>query len=276
MKLFTLLLVFFFGLSVTAEAAWMPSSKSNKSVAWAVGDSVPGRISNLVQSSSRYFFYLGDVYETGTYLEFQTNYPFGSLAHKTAPTIGNHEWGNRFLGYYPFWTKKRGSSPNPYYSFWVSGWQVIVLNSEDDLGYGSNQYSWLYDRISKNRRQGSCRVIISHRPRWSAGSHGDNDSLKDAVSLLSGRARVWLSGHDHNMQYIYKNGINQFVSGAGGKGHYPIDPAYPGLKFSNTEDDGALRLVFRKLTNKKRSLTWQFYSTKPDKLKSGQISCQRL
>ena len=59
------------------------------------------------------FLYLGDVYETGTLKEFRRWYHprFGRLAHITAPTIGNHEWDNRFQGYYRYWYRRKGEQP---------------------------------------------------------------------------------------------------------------------------------------------------------------------
>lgn len=268
--LLTLLLLF---IPTSAPAEWMPSSREQKSAVWALGDGGTGTDSRpsrdlLLSRPSRAFFYLGDVYETGTAEDFQINYGFRSLAQKTAPTIGNHEWENRFLGYYPFWEEQRGSPPPAYYSFRISGWQILVLSSESRSGesLSSRQIAWLRKKSSRK----DCRVIISHRPRWSAGTHGGASYLEQARKIA--RAKVWLSGHDHNMQHIYRRGTHQFVSGAAGRGHYSVSRDYPGLRFANTTKDGALRIYFYK-KGERRLFFWRFLSVSGDTLRRGKISC---
>lgn len=275
--LFLLLPVLLF--SSSADAAWMPSVSARSTTVWAVGDSGVGIDSvptaNLL--ATRPFdrlFYLGDVYENGTAEDFASNYGFAAFSGKTAPTIGNHEWANRNEGYYPFWAALRGSAPPSYYSFWLSGWQILVLNSEDAHAKGSPEYRWLKRSLRQKPGQRNCRVVVTHRPRWSAGSHGSQGDMEPVRSLLHGRALLWLSGHDHNMQHIYRSGVHQFVSGAAGRGHYPLSPGFSGLRFYNQTDDGALRLVFRK-SGKKRYVRWSFVSVANTTLASGHLGCKK-
>jgi hypothetical protein len=56
--------------------------------------------------------YLGDVYESGTAAEFESNYRplYGRFDSIAAPTIGNHEWPNVATGYVPYWTAARAGS----------------------------------------------------------------------------------------------------------------------------------------------------------------------
>ena len=101
------------------------SPQSERAVVWAVGDAatplpaarrVAGAIRNARPDR---FLYLGDVYEYGTATEFRRSYDplYGTLAGITEPTPGNHEWGNRFSGYYPYWRAKKGRMQPP----WSSG-----------------------------------------------------------------------------------------------------------------------------------------------------------
>ncbi len=63
-------------------------------------------------------------------------------------------------------------------------------------------------------------IVYGHHPLYSSGTHGDNQILIDRLQplLAVNRADLYLAGHDHNIE-IRKtlDGINQVVSGAGGK-----------------------------------------------------------
>ena len=53
--------------------------------------------------------------------------------------------------------------------------------------------------------------------------------MKQITTLAKGNEKViFVSGHEHNLQYIENNGINQIVSGAGSKG-YPVSLGSDGL-----------------------------------------------
>src|SRR3954454_13566548 len=94
-----------------AQTGPRPAQTSpTRAVVWATGDAATAgrgadRIAALVRRAKPdRFLYLGDVYETGTPREFRRWYHprFGPLARITEPTIGNHEWDNRFRGYYRY------------------------------------------------------------------------------------------------------------------------------------------------------------------------------
>ncbi len=71
-------------------------------IVYAVGDAADGGgdatalASYIEKQDLDRFFYLGDVYETGTAEEFERNYDplYGDLADRTDPVIGNHEYPN--------------------------------------------------------------------------------------------------------------------------------------------------------------------------------------
>ena len=78
----------------------------------------------------------GDVYETGTAEEFRRWYHprFGRLARITDPTIGNHEWANRFQGYYRYWYGRKGRRLPPWFKTQIAGWEILSLNSQAPHG----------------------------------------------------------------------------------------------------------------------------------------------
>jgi Calcineurin-like phosphoesterase len=221
---------------------------SRRAVVWAVGDGADGGGSGravaarIAAGRPTHFLYLGDVYEDGTAEEFARHYRpvYGHLDAVTAPTPGNHEWSNAREGYNAYWDRVRGRPMPSYYSFHAGGWELLSLNSEVPHDEGSRQLRWLRDELAE---RGTCRLAFLHRPRFSAGRHGDQAHVAPLWRALRGRAAVVVAGHDHNMQRLRPiDRITQFVSGAGGKSHYGLDERDPRLAFADERANGALRL----------------------------------
>jgi calcineurin-like phosphoesterase family protein len=268
-------------LTVTALLAllsvvFVPAAQAKGSATvWAVGDGADGgqatlQVGQLVERGKPdKFLYLGDVYETGTALEFTSNYApaFGTLAPKTAPTPGNHEWGLRAEGYFPYWRGVLGRDLPEYYKFSLAGWEIFSLNSEGYHGPRSKQVRWLRSKLKK---KGTCRVAFWHRPRYSGGGNGDQADVAPLWKALKKKAAIVLAGHDHHMQRLKpKDGITEFISGAGGN---PLHPVWkdPRVVFRNNTVFGALRL---KLS---RGLArYAFVAVDGRTLDSGKVRCRR-
>ena len=224
---------------------------ADRAVVWAAGDVAgPGaradRVSALVRNAEPdRFLYLGDVYETGTAAEFRRWYHprLGSLARITDPTIGNHEWGSRLSGYYPYWAARKGRNQPPWSRTRIAGWEILNLNSQAQHGPGSPQLRWLKRALEG---PGDCRIAFWHRPRYSAGAHGNAADLDPFWNRLAGRARIVLSGHDHNLQrHRARRGIRQYVVGAGGRARYSLHARNPTIAWGSDDVDGALRIVLK-------------------------------
>jgi hypothetical protein len=242
------------------SGAFVPSGPDRRALIWAVGDGADGsaRAQRVVTRMRRKRFdrvlYLGDVYGEGlrsflrgdgTETDYRTRYApvYGDFAQKTAPTPGNHEWAQRGDGYEPYWAGVFGQTPPAYYSFRVAGWQLLSLNSEAPHGAGSAQVRWLRAQV---RQPGTCRLAFWHRPRFSAGRQGDTPDVAPLWNALRGRARLVVSGHDHNMQRLNAvDGITQYVSGAGGHGLYRVTKRDPRMAFGESGVYGALRIELR-------------------------------
>jgi len=245
-------------------------------VVWAVGDGADGdrearRVARLIERDRPdRFLYLGDVYPEGTAEKFAENYDtvYGGLAERTAPTPGNHEWFNHAEGYDPYWKKKHGRKPHPYYSFRTGGWQIISLNSEAEHGSQSPQAAWLRSQV---RGGGTCRLAFWHRPRYSAGErHGDQPDVQPFWDALKGRAAVVVNGHEHDMQrFAPRDGITELVSGAGGADLYAVDKQYKGLAFGNDDEFGALRLELSP-----GAATYRFVTSQGGTIDSGKVACK--
>lgn len=221
-----------------------------RAVVWAVGDAATPNdgarrlAAHIRAQAPDRFLYLGDVYEGGTALEFRRNYHplYGSLAPVTDPTPGNHEWANRFGGYYPYWRARKGRRQPPWSSTSLAGWEILALNSQAAHGRESRQLRWLGRALAEPG--GDCRIAFWHRPRFTAGVYEDAPDLAPLWDALRGRAKAVLSGHDHNLQRLRpRNGITQYIAGAGGASPYAVDQRDPRLVWGSSGRLGALRIV---------------------------------
>ena len=241
---------------------------------WAVGDGADGsesgrRVGRMIAAAQpARMIYLGDVYPSGTRADFQLRYQpvFGALARRTLPTPGNHDWPRRTEGYHPYWLGVYGVRMPTTYSARVGGWDIFSLNSEDVGGFEGPQARWLRARV---RGAGTCRLAFWHRPRFSAGKHGDSPQTEPFWRELRGHAAMVLNGHEHNMQELrVRDGIRQLISGAGGKSHYQVRPGDPRVAWSNVTDFGALRLRLRP-----GRADWAFVAVDGRVLRRGSTSC---
>jgi hypothetical protein len=262
-----------------AKAHFVPGVAKKRAVIWAVGDGADGsnRAKRVARMIDRHrvdrFLYLGDVYEYGTAQEFATHYDpvYGRLKSITAPTIGNHEWGERSSGYNPYWRRVWGTTPPEWYAFSAAGWQILSLNSEAPHTAGSPQLDWLRAHLAATRRFGNCRIAFWHRPRFSAGAHGNQPDVAPLWHALAGHARIVLNGHDHDMQRLRRtDGITEMVSGAGGHDLYDVNEHQKVVRFSNDRRYGALRLRLRR-----GHARYAFMGKRGATLDRGSLHCRR-
>jgi len=253
------------------------SVAGQRATIWAVGDgdaSDAGRTvaDRIASAPFARLLYLGDVYEGGTAQDFARNYAptYGRFASRIAPTPGNHDWPEHKAGYDRYWRRAlRSRRAAAWYAFSAGGWRILSLNSETDHSARSPQGRWLRSQL---RRRGTCRIAFWHRPRFSAGQHGDQEDVSPLWDALRGHAAIVLNGHDHDMQRMSPvAGITEFVSGAGGRSHYGVDRGYGRqLGFFDDTSDGALRLVLRP-----GFAAYAFVAADGRVLDSGTIGCRR-
>jgi hypothetical protein len=233
---------------VLSLVAGLTAPTPERAVVWAAGDGADGspvarRLARRIERDRPdAFLYLGDVYPSGTAYDFKRNYApvYGRLADITWPTLGNHEWANRSLGYEPYW--RRHGRGKPWYRLRLGGWELISLNSEAPHGPRSHQLRWLRRVLAEH--DGTCRLAFWHRPRFSAGTvHGDAPDVGPLWSTLRGHARLVLNGHDHALQRLRRrDGLTEYVAGAGGAGLYGLY-SDPRLAFGRAGQTGALRVT---------------------------------
>ena len=228
---------------------------SGETVVYAIGDGADGskrsaRLARYVtkQDPDR-FFYLGDVYETGTPEEFQENYDslYGELADRTDPVIGNHEEANSPKGYYPYWNVKRGwtqeEAQHRSYVDAESGWQIIAYSSEDD---SEAESEWIAEQVAMH--EGTCRIALGHRGRYMVADdlHGDNPELQPIWAALIGWTAINLVGHSHVYGRLSAiDGTSVIVSGTGGHDARELGDQDHDVEAANTRNPTAVRLVLK-------------------------------
>jgi len=64
--------------------------------------------------------------------------------------------------------------------------------------------------------------VSGHYPIWSAGNDGPTPCLIQRLyPMLKRHGAHYISGHDHNLEHMFKDGVHMFVAGAGKECCYP-------------------------------------------------------
>jgi hypothetical protein len=259
-------------VSATGGTATPRVAASKPLVVWAVGDGPnptnkrAAEVSAMIAAAKPAdLLYLGDVYQTGSKQDFGQYYDptYGKLASITYPTPGNHELESRppLSGYDGYWKHKRPAvvgkgKLNLYATDLGMGWRLLDLTSSfvtegsgpnaDDTKPGPQEADVVnFVAADLAAHQGTCYIAMMHRPRFSAGAHGDQVDLAAIWNLLSSRTILLLQGHEH--EYFRLNldavagisgvidsrplpGAESLVVGTGGvQLSKTIDTSYPGL-----------------------------------------------
>jgi alkaline phosphatase len=248
----------------------------NAVVIATVGDSPASQpsaknVANLIASwSPDMLFYLGDVYQYGSYQEFLNHwYPstlFGRFDAITAPVAGNHEykrWTNA-APYYWYWNYRIGAptatKAGQYYSFDLAGWHIIALDSDAPHDAASPQLAWLQQDIAAHpNSQYPCTIAIWHRARHSTGGIGGKPSTQTFWgAMVTQGVDIFLNAHAHDYERSFplrKNGtvapdgigVTQFVVGTGGNtlGAWSTTAPTTQMAYRTNTVIGAMKLILR-------------------------------
>ncbi|MBL8159527.1 metallophosphoesterase [Candidatus Saccharibacteria bacterium] len=220
---------------------------------------------------------LGDLaYESGTSAEFAEKYDptWGRFKNKTKPTPGNHEYyTDGASGYYQYW-----NNIEEYYSFDIGNWHLISLNSEINHSSDSEQMAWLKSDLAANASK-QCTLAFWHTPRFSAGTHSDDDSVTPFFDeLYTAGADLVLTGHSHIYERFAKSksngevdevrGIRNFVIGTGGTSLGSGGDTAATREFNDSSAHGVLMLDL-----KANSYDYKFVTVDGQTLDSGSDTC---
>jgi hypothetical protein len=263
----------------------------------AVGDGASGEanpatvVAGIRAARPNLFLYLGDVYETGTYVENLNHYgapglggasgnQWGQLWSITQPTLGNHEAPNTpaYVDYWhqrPLWT-----------SFTFGNVLFLDLDSSTSMASGSAQYKFVQNVLGSQSRP-PCVVAFWHiLPVGKDGVVKQGQTAMWALLVNNGGDLV-LNGHRHTMiQFKRLNsalqpagtgepGMVDLVSGAGGHSVGGTATNDARIQWSVGKTPGAVYLT---LNGAARSgtptgLSWSFKNASGSPLRTGTISC---
>lgn len=175
------------------------------------------RIVDVILSfSPRAVFHTGDLVEDGE--EASQWERFNSITSRLRaaaefyPALGNHEKGARL-----YFDNFSLPGNERWYSVSYPGLLFIILDSGVNLEPGSEQYLWLEKEL-KTANPSKFKVAVFHNPPFSTGPHGGEERLRNSIVPLFEKYGVDIvfTGHDHDYERSFYNGIYYIVTGGGG------------------------------------------------------------
>ena len=188
----------------------------------------------------------GDLVGTGSNKQHWTEAFFPStkaLIERVAffPVLGNHEQDARH--YYDYVSLP---APEFYYTFGYGNAQFFMLDSNRDVGPGTEQYTWLADELGKSHA--TWKFVVYHHPSYSSDENDYGDMWKGTSTHGDLRVRqlvplydrfgvdvVW-NGHIHSYERtwplrgdkaVQEGGTTYIVTGGGGGGLETPGPIRP-------------------------------------------------
>ena len=215
-------------------------------------------------------FTTGDnVTASGSTTDFSGCYDptWGRQRARTRPAVGDREYLTAGAsGYFSYFGAAAGDPTQGYYSYDLTDWHVIVLNSGSSsvsTQLGSPQEQWLRADLAAHRQQ--CILAYWHHPLFSSSGTAVNSAIKPLWDdLYAARAEVVVNSHSQVYERFAPqtpgevadpvNGIRQFTVGTGGAGTQGFSSTIrPNSEVRNSGTYGVL-----KLTLGAGAYSWQF------------------
>ena len=131
----------------------------------------------------------------------------------------------------------------------------VHLFSMDTQDGGDTQKADMGGRVAAS--PAAWKIVFGHHPRYTSGDHNkDNPFLDLLFGMYSAQeaifcgADIFLTGHDHNMEFIDKGrdpncpNVHFIISGAGAKTRDSQQPTQPNQLFYNQDIEGFAYLEF--------------------------------
>ena len=119
--------------------------------------------------------------------------------------------------------------------------EFFMLDSND---FGATQSNWLESSLRNSKAK--WKIAVFHHPIYSSGGHGSATGLRKRLEPLFTRygVNVAFSGHDHIYERTKpQQGIQYFVSGAGGKVRRGDVDRGSGLTAASFDDDNHFMVI---------------------------------
>ena len=129
-----------------------------------------------------------------------------------------------------------GEGGEGYFSFDYGDVHILVLNNEIDDSPGSAQ--WLFAENDLMNSTAKFKIVASHKPAISYGSHNSDGSMDAMATALFEPYGVnfVMAGHNHYYQHNERNGIHYMVVGSFGSPLHVPDPTGAFEVYSESTD----------------------------------------
>jgi len=176
------------------------------------------------ESSCSGVLILGDIiYDDGVFSvydpDFQTKFekPYQAIDVPFYMALGNHDYLGCIsceIAYSTMSAKWR--LPSLYYkhSFGDSLVDIFVI---DTVNFTQEQAGWLLSELGQSNA--IWKIVAGHHPLISHGYHGNaEEEFKERLEkAICNNTTLYLSGHDHDLEYVGKHcGVHLVVAGGGG------------------------------------------------------------
>lgn len=215
---------------------------------------------------------VGDnIYPNGSGRLFQKHFeePFAALLKDKVEfyaTLGNHdvEAGRKDQIDYPLF-HMNGSS----YYMLSRGNGLVDFFMLDSTNFDTTQHTWLDNSLRNSKAM--WKVAAFHHPLYSSSSkHGSDIGLRAKMEPLFRQhgVQVVFSGHDHNYERVKpQNGIQYFVTGAGGKTRRGAVDMKSSIRAASFDEDNSYMVI----EVDEKEMTFKSIAEKGDIVDSGII-----
>lgn len=227
-------------------------------ILWVYGDSRSGpEIQNAIAArilediwqhpeDQTLVLFTGDLMDTADESSLQVNLfdPQWTDLHQLLSQVplitarGNHDGTQIMNKYFPY-----PFAGEYYWSLDYGSAHIAVVDQYSDLSEFSPQLKWLKDDLDASLQP--WKIILLHRPGWSAGPHEDDLVVQKLVHPLAYHAgvQVVLAGHNHYYARARVDGIQYITTGGGGAPLYDPVCSYPNMLICK-KDYHYLKMVF--------------------------------
>ncbi len=139
---------------------------------------------------------------------------------------GNHDHDGNINALITFFNRYSSLSfPSLYYATQINKGNIsvnIVAVDTDPIKKGTvqaEQLGWLQQTLAERQSDDAITIAVGHHPIFSNGEQGNTAALQGTFYALLQHYQVmfYLAGHEHNLEYIVKDELPQFIiSGAAG------------------------------------------------------------
>ena len=223
----------------------------------------------------------GDLaYPSGTMDEFRNCFEpsFGRFKTRMRASPGNHDYvaSVSATSYFDYFGERAGPSRRGFYAFKAGEWTVLMLNSNDKIQRGSDQYNFV--RTTMQQSPTRCTMAVMHHPFDSSGINGPTPSLRDIWELMYNLGGdLVIAGHDHlyerftpvnaDQRKDEPKGIRQFTVGTGGA------PLYNKVRNSLNSEFLVSNFGMLRLKLEPAFYSWQFMDMNGNVLDPGLNVC---